>query len=463
MKNWIHSAWQGDTLEALSNFIKIPAKSKDFDQEWETHGFLKQALEEAMSWGKKHFPQATFEIHSLPGIPPVLYFDIPSTDGHTGKPVFFYGHLDKQPETSPWSEELGPWNPVVRNNRLYGRGAVDDGYAFYTTITAIKALEETNQAHPRICGLFETDEESGSTDLATYLKMVDKRIGEPAFICILDLFASNLSRIWLTQSLRGIVNLVATVSVLTTPAHSGVASGIVPSSFRIMRELLDRIEDAKTGKILVSSMYNEIPDYIKRIAHEITETYDPRAGFKYHQNTQSAQASAYDALMASTWLPTLSVLGAAGLPPTSKASGLVRNSTSLKLSFRIPPGVDGKKALQDTIKLLTHNVPYNATVEISNTAVSNGFCAPQLPSWLEKAGIESSEDLFGSKPGNMLCGGSIGTLTAFQESFPTTPFINTGALDPESNAHAPDESLDLLYAEALTVWTANLVVATPQE
>lgn len=463
MKNWIHEAWHGDTLTALSNFIKIPAKSKAYDQEWEAHGFLQQALEEAKAWGEKHFPQGTFEIQMLPHIPPILYFDIPATEGHTGKPVLFYGHLDKQPETLPWSDGLGPWDPVVRNGRLYGRGAVDDGYCFYTALTAVKALEVAGKAHPRICGLFETDEESGSTDLATYIKMLAPRVGDPAFICILDLFATDLKRVWLTQSLRGIVNLILTVKVLDTPAHSGVASGIVPSSFRIMRQLLDRVEDSATGKVLVKSMYSEVPAHIEAMAKEIVQTYDPRKDFKYNGQTQSSQKSAYDALMASTWLPTLSILGVDGMPATSKASGLVRTSTSLKLSFRIPPGVDGQKALAEAIELLTTNVPYQATVEVSHAMASDGFCAPALPDWLQKASEGAAQTFFGEKVGNVFCGGSIGTIPAFHENFPTSPFINTGALDAISNAHAPDESLSLEYAEKLTEWVAHLVASTPRE
>ncbi len=462
MKTYIHDAWKGDTLEALSRFISIPAKSKDFDDQWQEHGFLHRSLEEGKSWAQKHFPSGTFEIIQLPGIPPVLFFDIPATGGHTGKPVLFYGHFDKQPETSGWDEGLGPWTPVVKNGRLYGRGAVDDGYCFYSTLTAVKALEVSGKSHPRICGLFETDEESGSTDLAQYINMLKDRVGSPAFICILDLFATDFSRVWITQSLRGIVGLIVKVSVLSAPSHSGVASGIVPSSFRIMRALLDRLEDSRTGEVLIKSMHSPIPGYILDMAKDISAEYDPRTGFKYHAGTQSAQPDAYTALIAGTWKPTLSVLGADGLPPTATASGLVRSSTSLKLSFRIPPGVNARAALDDTIRALTTDVPYNATVEISQASASEGFCAPEWPQWLRQSSEKITRNLFGTSVGSVLCGASIGTLPAFQAAFPGAPFINTGALGPDSGAHAANEWLDLAYVEKLTEWVAEVVGSIPE-
>ncbi len=463
MQQYIKDAWSGDTLEALSRFVSIPAKSKDFDKAWAEHGELMRALVEGRTWALKHFPNATFEILSLPGIPPALFFDIAATEGHDGDPVLFYGHFDKQPETEGWSEGLGPWTPVVRDARLYGRGAVDDGYCFYSALTAVAALQANHIAHPRICGLFETDEESGSTDLASYLKLVETRIGKPAFICILDLFATDFNRVWITQSLRGIVSLVVKVSVLQTPAHSGVASGIVPSSFRIMRSLLDRIENAENGEVLVKSMHSVIPDYIRKMASDIAKDYDPRRSFKFHGNTEAAETSALDALIAGTWRPTLSVLGADGLPATHTASGLVRSATALKLSFRIPPGVDAQAALKETISLLTTNVPYGASVEISETAASAGFCAPQWPTWLLEQGQKSSLRYFNEGLGNVLCGASIGTLPAFQAAFPNAPFINTGALGPGSNAHAPDEWLDLNYVERLTAWVADMVASVPRQ
>lgn len=255
----IHSAWAGDTLEGLMDFIRIPAKSRAFNPNWEADGILKRALEDSARWGRRLLPDAEFEIIEKTGIPPALFIRIPASGNHAGKPAFFYGHLDKQPETVGWSEGLGPWTPVLRDGRLYGRGGVDDGYNYYLTLTAVKALKDAGIEHPEIFCLYETDEESGSRDLAQYIQALAPRIGTPAFIAIADLGCNDMKRVWLTQSLRGTVSLTVDVRVLNTPSHSGLASGVVPSSFRIMRALLARIEDAQTASSCCPSSTAKYP------------------------------------------------------------------------------------------------------------------------------------------------------------------------------------------------------------
>lgn len=459
----IQNLWKNETLIGLQDFIRLPALSRSFDPDWESNGILKQTLLMAMEWGKKQLPQATFEILESPKIPPALKIYIPAFQNHNGQPAFLYGHLDKQPEAGEWAKGLGPWQPVIKENLLYGRGSVDDGYNFFLCLTAIKALEEHGISHPEIFALFETDEESGSRDLAAYVNDMAPEIGSPAFIAIADLDALDQSRIWLTQSLRGSIALTIRVSVLNSPAHSGMASGIVPSSFRIMRSLLDRIENAETGELLLPELNTDIPQNILDCIEKLALVADVRTKFNWASETTAVGNSSFEALLQNTWKPSLCVTGADGLPPCNQAGNVLRTSTALKLSIRTPPTIDAQKALAALIQVLTHDVPYNAKVEILDSEAASGFVAPLPTRWLLESLNQSSQTHFGKEPGYLFCGASIGTLPMFSQAFPTAPFVNTGALGPLSNAHAPNECLDLPYAIKLTCIFADLIANIPKK
>lgn len=460
---FITNCWQTETLEGLKNFIRIPAKSKNFDPNWAKNGYLKQALEQAVQWGQRLFPEGTFTILEAPGLTPTLFFDIPANQ-HVGQPVFFYGHLDKQPETQGWAEGLGPWEPVIREGRLYGRGSSDDGYSFYMALTAVYALKKHQQSYPRVVGLYETDEESGSQDLPHYLKQVAPLIGSPACLCILDLSCKDYQRLWHTQSLRGVVMFELHVKVLDRPVHSGVCSGLVPSSFAVMRALLDRLEDPLTGQIKLSAFHTTIPVEHEHAMTALANLLGDQLYqcFPYAQSTQPRTTDLVEAIKRMSWQPSLSILGQDGLPSLQNASALLRTHTALTLSFRIPPYVDSQKALQQAIDVLTHDVPCNAVVEIKNAKAEDGFDAPMGTPWLMQAMHDCSVEVFGHAPGQLFEGASIGTMKHFQQAFPNSPFLNTGVLGPLENAHAPNESIHLGYATQLTQCLARLLQKVPQ-
>ncbi len=461
---WIEEAWRGETLEALKDVIRIPSKSRAFDEDWETHGFLTAVLKKAQTWGRKLFPNGAFEIIQDPGLTPILFVDIPATDEGFERPAFFYGHFDKQPEAEGWAAGLGPWEPVVRNGRLYGRGAADDCYSFYASLTAAKALDEFKIARPRVTGLFETDEESGSRDLPFYLEKMREEIGNPAFLGIFDLSVRDYERLWLTQSLRGVVSFTMKVSVLETPVHSGTASGIVPSSFAIVRMLLDRLEDPCTGRVKLREFHAEIPAFHQKgLEEEAALAGDAVfAEFPYKDGTQPRHAAALEALRANAWEPALSILGAEGLPSISSATAVIRPSTAVALSFRVPPGVDAKKALQAAIDAVTTNVPFNASVEIDNPRAESGFESPELDPWLSEALEELSKEYFGNSFAKTYEGATIGTLGAFRRNFSQSCFLNTGVLGSKEHAHAPNESLDLQYVAKFTQILSKVVARTPK-
>ena len=463
--DFIEKSWSNDTLEALSAFIRIPSKSTAFDSNWAQNGYLRQAVDEAAFWGKKLFPSARFEVLEKKGYPPALFVDIASTCGHNGRPAFFYGHFDKQPETKGWADGLGPWEPVIRNNRLYGRGASDDGYSFYLALTAIKALEEEGVPHARVVGLFETNEESGSYGLKDYLLEMLPAFGNPAFLGILDLSICDYERIWLTQSLRGVVSFRLTVEVLESPVHSGTASGIVPSSFSIIRALLDRLEDPQTGRVKLSSFHTKMPvRHLKTLKQQAAlRGENVWKNFPWKGSTEPRSRNPEEAIILNSWEPTLSVLGADGLPSTCEASALIRPSTSLLLSFRIPPHVDPNAALAEAESVLTTNVPFGAVVTLSDKRAESGFDVPALDEWLEKALNAASIKYFGNPSSQIFEGATIGTMKDFHEAFPNSPFLNTGVLGPKECAHAPNESINLDYAVRLTKVIADIVSQIPND
>ena len=131
--------------------------------------------------------------------------DIAPTNADNDSTVLLYGHLDKQPEMTGWDDDKGPWKPVLQDDKLYGRGAADDGYAIFTLLTAIKILQEQGIAHSRCVVIMESSEEGGSNDLPYYIEKLENRIGQPDFVVCLDSGCGNYDQLWLTTSLRGSV------------------------------------------------------------------------------------------------------------------------------------------------------------------------------------------------------------------------------------------------------------------
>src|SRR2546430_6805865 len=251
--------WDAEIVPQLTDYVRIPAKSPHFDPQWEPNGYIERVIRLADAWVRKQPVRGlAVEILRLPGRTPLLYFDVPASN-KSDRTVLLYGHLDKQPEMTGWRDGYGPWEPFFEDGKLYGRGTADDGYAVFAALSAIGALESEGLPHARCVGIIETCEESGSYDLPAYLEMLAPRLGPVDFVVGLDSGCGDYERLWVTTSLRGIAAGTLTVDVLDEGVHSGDASGIVPSSFRIARHLLDRLEDSATGRILPSSFHAQIP------------------------------------------------------------------------------------------------------------------------------------------------------------------------------------------------------------
>jgi len=462
LTRYIDTTWDESIVPALSEYIRIPNKSVHFDPQWEQHGHMLRAAELMKQWCEEHaLPGMKIEIVRLPGLTPLLYIDVPASGNPAGRSsdcVLLYGHMDKQPEFSGWAEGLEPWKPVLRDGRLYGRGGADDGYAVFGSLLALRALADQNIPYVRSVILIEGSEESGSPDLPAYIDALADRIGEPSLVVCLDAECGNYDQFWCTTSLRG--NLVGTlrVEVLTEGVHSGMASGIVPSSFRIARRLLERIESAETG-MLIDALWTRIPEDRLQQARAAAQTLGkgvhgkmPLAG-----HTRPMSDDIYELLLNSTWRPTLSVTGAEGLPSLQNAGNVLRPYTSLKLSFRLPPGVDAKAAAKAVKQLLESDPPYGATVSFNVESSEGGWNAPSTAPWLEAAIQSASRAFFGRDAMYMGVGGTIPFMGMLSEKFPRTQFLITGVLGPHSNAHGPNEFLDIATGKRVTACVAHVV------
>ncbi len=466
------SQWDSDIVKQLTDYIQIPAKSPGFDKDWAANGYIETVLRNAAQWVEAQKVEGLkLEIIRLPGRTPVLFFDIPATRAESAQTVLMYGHMDKQPEFTGWRNDLGPWTPKYEDGKLFGRGGADDGYAVYASIAAVQALKAQKVAHPRIVGLIETCEESGSYDLLPYIDVLRPRLGEVALVICLDSGAGNYDQLWLTTSLRGMASGTLKVEVLTEGVHSGDASGLVPSSFRIMRQVLDRLEDSATGRLLPASFHCEVP--AERLAQakataailgdEVYKRF-PWAHYDCGGSTQFALPTTTDpvqALLNRTWTPTLSVTGAEGFPALKDAGNVLRPYTAFKLSLRLPPLVDAASAVAQMKALLEDNAPYQAKVTFESNGGATGWNAPGTAPWFEQALNAASQAHFGSGVGYIGQGGTIPLMNMLSEGFPKAQMMVCGVLGPKSNAHGPNEFLHVPYAKKLTAAVAQVIASLP--
>jgi len=453
---FVQRRWEEGVIPALVEYVGIPAKSPLFDPEWRAHGHLDRAVALVEGWCRaRPVDGLRVEVARLRGRTPVILMEVP---GQAGDTVLLYGHLDKQPEMTGWAEGLGPWVPVRRGDRLYGRGAADDGYAAFAALTAIEALAIERALHARALILIEAGEESGSPDLPAYVDALAPRLGTPGLIVCLDSGCGNYEQLWATTSLRGIVGGVLTVEVLTEGVHSG-ASGIVPSSFRILRRLLSRLEDEGTGEIRPREFHVEIPSERQEQARaaagvlgdEIWSRLPLVAGMR------PAHEDPAELLLDRSWRPALAITGAAGLPPPGDAGNVLRPRTSLKLSLRLPPTADAGLAARRLKEILEAEPPYGARVTFTPETPGGGWNAPAMSPWLLESVTRASTAYFGQPVMFMGEGGSIPFMSMLGTRFPRAQFLVTGVLGPESNAHGPNEFLHLPTGARLTACVAQVL------
>jgi acetylornithine deacetylase/succinyl-diaminopimelate desuccinylase-like protein len=457
LRRFIHELWRAEIVPQLTEYIKIPNKSPAFDPDWARHGYMDQAVAQLEHWARSQAVEGmTVEVVRLGGRTPVIYIETP---GPADGGVLLYGHLDKQPEMSGWSAPLGPWTPVLQGEKLYGRGSADDGYALFAALGAIMALQQQAVPHARCALLIEACEESGSYDLPHYVEHLAARLGRPSLVVCLDSGCANYEQLWLTTSLRGLTGGVLTVKVLTEGVHSGDASGVVPSAFRIARQLLSRLEEEGSGRIIPAQLHVEVPserlEQARRAAAAVGDAVYRK--FPWVAGMRPVDERLAELVLNRTWRPALSVIGADGLPPSVSAGNVLLPSVALKLSLRLPPTLDAEQASAALKVLLERDPPYGAEVSFTLEQATGGWNAPPMAPWLERSLEAASMEFFAAPPGYMGEGGSIPFMRMLHEKFPAAQFVITGVLGPGSNAHGPNEFLHIPTGERVTACVAMVL------
>jgi len=458
LRQRIERHWDDSILESLQAFVRIPNRSPMFDARWEANGHMERAVTLVADWCRaQRLPDLRVEVHRIAGLTPVLLVEV---GGELPGCVLLYGHLDKQPEFSGWLPGLSPWEPVIREGKLYGRGAADDGYAAFSALAAIGALRAAGVPLPRCVLLIEASEESGSIHLPRHLAALEGRLGTPSLVVCLDAECGNYDQLWCTTSLRG--NLVASleVRVLTEGVHSGLATGIAPTPFRILEQLLARIESPVTGDLLLAELDASVPrdrlEQMRAAAQVLGEQVVRKVPLV--PGAQALSDDPVELLLGSTWRATLAVTGAQGLPALASAGNVLLPAITLKLSLRLPPTCDAAAAAQALRAALTSDPPYGAEIRLDIEAPTSGWNAPPFAPWLAESMQRASRQIFGRDAVHLGSGGTIPFMAMLGERFPQAQFLVTGLLGPQSNAHGPNEFLHIGYAKQLTACVA-LVLA----
>ncbi|HEY1892256.1 MAG TPA: M20/M25/M40 family metallo-hydrolase [Steroidobacteraceae bacterium] len=458
LRSAIAATWRGSIVERLTAYVRIPNKSPMFDASWEANGYMDAAAQLMADWCRAQpVPGMRVELRKLPGHTPLLLVDIP---GELPGSVLLYGHMDKQPEFTGWQSGLGPWEPVLRDGKLYGRGAADDGYAVFSSLTAIAALKAQRVALPRCVLLIEASEESGSIDLPPHLEALGDAIGDPSLVVCLDAECGNYDQVWCTTSLRGNLIGLLHVRVLEEGVHSGMATGIAPTPFRIVEQLIARLESPINGGLMLEELSVPIPQDRRAQMDAAARVLGQSVAGKlpWASGAHAVSNDPVELLINSTWKGTLAVTGADGMPPTASAGNVLLPAITLKLSLRLPPTCDPARADRAVKDALERNPPYGAQVRFESGGSTAGWNAPAFAPWLEESITHASRRIYGREAVHVGCGGTIPFMGMLGKRFPRTQFFITGVLGPHANAHGPNEFLHLEYAEKLTA-CVSLVLA----
>ena len=463
LQDFVGQHWDTSVLPTLTEYIRIPNKSPHFDADWAAHGYMDAAIDLLAQWSaQRDIRGYAQEIVRLPGRTPLLLAEVSATPGaEQSGTVLLYGHYDKQPEFTGWEEGLGPWLPVERDGKLYGRGGADDGYALFGSLLAIEALQRQNVPHPRCVIMIEGCEESGSYDLPFYVEHLREQIGSPQLVICLDAECGNYDQLWVTTSLRGMLSGTLQVEILTEGQHSGAAGGIVPSSFRLLRNVMDRIEDAASGR-LHDCLYVEVPDRYRQIANASAQVLgrDVIDRFPWVDGATNPSNDIDQLLRENAWGPSLATVGLGGAPAIEDAGNTLRPGTQAKLVFRLPPSLEAEQAAATIKAVLESDPPYGAAVTFDVDGAQTGWHAPEEAPWLAAALEQASHAHFGQPVMHMGIGGTIPFMKMLGDAYPDTQFFITGLLGPKSNAHGPNEFLHIETGKRLTCCVADVLAAS---
>ncbi len=457
----INDAWWDEHTAALSDFVAIPSISPAFDPTWAGSGHLSAIVDRVADWCLSRDVLPGLRVHrlTLAGRTPLLIVDIPAHDpsahGANQPTVLVYGHLDVQPPGGGWTVTQ-PFVAALRDSQLYGRGTGDDKYAPIAAVAAVEALQTSGRSHPHVIVLLETSEESSSVDLPAHLDAYGDLLGKPDLIICLDTFVPDTATLWHSTSMRGIIVADLSVAVASEGMHSGLAGGIAASSFRILRTLLDRLEDSGTGACLLPQLHTNVPaTHLEALARQASTPGRPSDELPLLPTVRPTYDRALDQLLAQSWAPSVAYVGVDGVPATTAAGSVLRPETTVRLSIRLPPTVPAAEAAEALRTALEADPPYGADVRLTVHGAQNGWSTvvdDDLLSALDRAGAAS----FGRA--SSACGGgaTIPPLGILAHRFPSTPVLPLGVVTASSHPHGPDEHLDIAAAARLTTAIATL-------
>jgi len=457
---FVNSDWEKSILPTLEEYIRVPNCSPQYERDFYTNGLIEKAMAVLVDWVKvQKISGLSMEVLEEKNRTPLIFITVEGTD-KTDNTVLMYGHFDKQPPMHGWSEGLGPYTPVIKDGKLYGRGGADDGYSLFAALGAIKALKDQGIPHARCVVMIEACEESGSRDLMHYVDLKSSIIGTPDLVICLDSGCASYDQLWCTSSLRGNMVGELRVKILKEGVHSGSASGCVPSSFRILRTLLDRIEDSSNGLMKVKSSYCEIPEKNAKYAEEMASSLGGKVieSFPFVSGAHPIDTDIKELLLNLSWRPALSTIGVDGIPSMDNAGNVLRPESAVKVSLRLPPIVDPSLVVEEIKQLVEKDVPYGAQATFTMEKGAAGWAAREMEPWLEESLNNASRTYYQDKPARFIGeGGSIPFIGMLQKMFPTTQFVVTGLLGPGSNAHGPNEFLHIQMGKNLTSCMAHVL------
>ncbi len=462
LEKFISNEWV-DAVPTLMEYIKIPNTSPDFGNSEEDKENMHRAMELLVHWIKnQNIDNLKFHLSRDDDLTPFLLCTLEATDD-SKESVLFYQHMDKQPPlTDKWTDELGPYKPVIRDGNLYGRGSVDDGYAIFGTTIVLKTLQKFKIPHGRIVIMLEASEESGSCHLKHYIDKYQDVIGKPDLVVCLDSGGPDFDRLWITSSLRGCFLSELTVKILDAGIHSGDGGGVVPDPFSLLTQLLNRLYDPKLNQFH-EGLTVEIPERQTMAALDTAKTlgkdhllyrYPLVEGVKYPNEDDLHFLCRY--YLQNTWSPTVTVVGIDGFPSVADGGNVIHPEIRVKLSMRLPPTKDPDEAIEQTRKILESDPPFGCQVTFEPGLRCSGWVMPSMSDKLQEKLNNACMSTFGKPVSFIGEGGSIPIINMLGQLFPESQMIITGAVGPDSNMHGPDESLNLKMAEKVMTCLAKL-------
>ena len=451
LKKYVDKQFTLNILPNLMNFIRIPNLSPLFDPNWKTNGYLFKAANLIVSYAKSlNIKNAEINLLQDSGHTPMVFIEIPASRKNDNRTVIFYGHYDKQPYGTGWDKDKSPTNPVIVDGRLYGRGSADDGYASFSILTAIKTCQEFNCLMPRICCLFEGAEESTDADLKYYFDKLIPILGDNVVAFIpLDSGCPDYDRLWMANSLRGIVDIDVNIQTLDQESHYGPeASGIIAENLFLMRKIYDGLVDSTNGEFKLEE-FKIAEDKIPAIVMEQMQKEIEIVGDNFIKNiplyegVSPLKTDVKELMINNRWKPSCFILGIDNCPKTEDRGFGVSSGINVRMSIRIPPTVDKNKAIEALKKALSDNIYFGAQVKLGYLDYGEGVLLANMSNKVKNILNKASLEFFGNESVFTGVGGSIPFIGYFQSKYPNTDIICTGIVGSDSHEHGPNENLNI--------------------